>query len=137
MPAAKFPLRKQIVYACGMMGWSILTNLILVMLPYFYLPPNNAGLQTLIPQLMLFGVFNILSVILASGRFVDAVFDPFIGSLSDKSKNPKGRRIPFMKWAILPAVIFGCLIFRPIVKAESSYNAVWLTFTFTFFFMSL
>jgi GPH family glycoside/pentoside/hexuronide:cation symporter len=137
MPATKFPLRKQIVYACGMMGWSILTNLILVMLPYFYLPPSNAGLQPLIPQLLLFGVFNILSIILASGRFVDAVFDPFIGSLSDKSKNPKGRRIPFMKWAILPAVVFGCLIFRPFTKTDSIYNAVWLAFAFTFFFMSL
>ena len=111
MPALQFPLRKQIAYACGMIGWSIMTNIIIVMLPYFYLPPSNAGLTPLIPQLMLFGVLNILSVIAASGRFVDAIFDPFIASLSDKSQNPKGRRIPFMKWAILPAVIFCFLTF--------------------------
>jgi GPH family glycoside/pentoside/hexuronide:cation symporter len=97
MPVAKLPLSKQLAYACGMIGWSIMTNIIIVMLPYFYLPPSNAGLVPLVPQLLLFGVVNILSVIAASGRFVDALFDPFIASLSDKSKNPKGRRIPFMK----------------------------------------
>src|SRR6202042_2880282 len=115
MPKEKLPFRKQIAYAAGMMGWSIMTNLIIVMLPYFYLPPSNAGLVTLVPQLLLLGVVNILSIIAASGRFVDALFDPFIASLSDKSQNPKGRRIPFMKWAILPAVIFCSLTFYPLV----------------------
>lgn len=137
MPAPKFPFRKQIAYACGMIGWSIMTNIIIVMLPYFYLPPSNAGLTPLIPQLMLFGVLNILSVIAASGRFVDAVFDPFIASLSDKSNNPAGRRIPFMKWAILPAVVFCCLTFCPLVNGESTKNAIWLTFTLICFFMSV
>src|ERR1700749_4479690 len=136
MPVAKLPLSKQLAYACGMIGWSIMTNTIIVMLPYFYLPPSNAGLVPLVPQLLLFGVVNILSNIAASGRFVDALFDPFIASMSDKSNNPKGRRIPFMKWAILPAVIFCCLTFCPLVKNESGVNAVWLTFTLIFFFMS-
>jgi GPH family glycoside/pentoside/hexuronide:cation symporter len=137
MPAVYFPFRKQLAYACGMVGWSMMTNIIIVMLPYFYLPPNNAGLKPLIPQLMLFGVLNILSVIAASGRFVDALFDPFIASLSDKSENPKGRRIPFMKWAILPAIIFCFLTFCPVEKGESSKNAVWLTCTLILFFMSV
>jgi GPH family glycoside/pentoside/hexuronide:cation symporter len=137
MPAVHFPFRKQIAYACGMIGWSIMTNIIIVMLPYFYLPPSNAGLKPLIPQLMLFGVLNILSVIAASGRFIDALFDPFIASLSDKSDNPKGRRIPFMKWAIFPAVIFCFLTFCPVEKGESSKNAVWLTCTLILFFMSV
>ncbi len=137
MPAVHFPFRKQLAYACGMIGWSIMTNIIIVMLPYFYLPPSNAGLKPLIPQLMLFGVLNILSVIAASGRFVDALFDPFIASLSDKSENPKGRRIPFMKWAILPAMIFCFLTFCPVEKGESSRNAVWLTCTLILFFMSV
>src|SRR5471030_3114106 len=131
MPALKLPFRKQIAYASGMIGWSIMTNIIIVMLPYFYLPPSSAGLKPLIPQLLLFGVVNILSVIAASGRFVDALFDPFIASLSDKSKNPKGRRTPFMKWAILPAVIFCCLTFYPLAMKQSGSNAAWLAVTMT------
>jgi GPH family glycoside/pentoside/hexuronide:cation symporter len=136
MPVEKFPFRKQIAYASGMIGWSIMSNLIIVMLPYFYLPPSNAKLQPYIPQLMLFGLFNIMSVITISGRFVDAIFDPFVASFSDKSKNPKGRRIPFMNWAILPAVLFCALTFYPPVKAESATNAIWLAFSMILFFMS-
>lgn len=137
MPVEKLPFSKQIAYAAGMTGWSIMTNLIIVMLPYFYLPPSNSGLIPLVPQLLLFGVLNIMSVIAASGRFVDAVFDPFIASLSDKSNNKNGRRIPFMKWAILPAIVFCALTFYPPVKGESTQNAIWLTFMLIFFFMSV
>ncbi|MGZ3757956.1 MAG: MFS transporter [Mucilaginibacter sp.] len=136
MPVTKLPFSKQIAYASGMIGWSIMTNTIIVMLPYFYLPPSNVGLIPLVPQLMLFGVLNIMSVIAASGRFVDAIFDPFIASLSDKSNNKNGRRIPFMKWAILPAMLFCGLTFCPLVKAESTHNAIWLTFMLILFFMS-
>ena len=136
MPVTKLPFSKQIAYASGMIGWSIMTNTIIVMLPYFYLPPSNVGLIPLVPQLLLFGVLNIMSVIAASGRFVDAIFDPFIASLSDKSNNKNGRRIPFMKWAILPAILFCALTFCPLVKSESTHNAIWLTFMLIFFFMS-
>jgi len=86
---------------------------------------------------MLFGVVNIMSVVTTSGRFIDAVFDPFVASLSDKSTNPKGRRIPFMKWAIIPAVVFCCLTFHPLIKGESTLNAVWLAITLGGFFMSI
>lgn len=137
MPSAKLPLSKEIAYACGMVGWSIMTNIIIVMLPYFYLPPSNAGLVPLVPQLLLFGVINILSIIAASGRFIDALYDPFIASLSDKSQNPKGRRIPFMKWAILPAVLFCCLTFYPLVYGVSNHNAIWLAINMILFFMGV
>jgi len=135
MPAIKLPFRKQIAYAAGMMGWSIMWNIIIVMLPYFYLPPSNSGLIPLMPQLLVFGLFNIMSIIMASGRFVDAIFDPFIASLSDKSTNPKGRRLPIMKWVILPAIVFCGLTFYPLTMSESVHNAYWLMFTLIGFFM--
>ncbi len=136
MSVSKLPFRKQVAYAAGMMGWSIMTNTIIVMLPYFYLPPSNSGLIPLVPQLMVFGVLNIMSIIAASGRLVDAFFDPFLASLSDKSDNPKGRRIPFMKKATLPTVIFCCLTFYPVVMAEHIHNAIWLTFALIGFFIA-
>lgn len=136
MPGEKLPLTKQICYAAGMMGWSILTNTIIVMLPYYYLPPSNAGLIQLVPQLLVVGVLNILSLILASGRLVDAFYDPFIGSLSDKSKNKKGRRIPFMRLAILPAAVFCFLTFHPLERGATLHNAAWLAVTMILFFVS-
>jgi len=136
MHGEKLPFNRQLAYAAGMMGWSMLTNTIIVMLPFYYLPPSNAGLIPLVPQLLLLGVLNIVSVIFASGRLVDAVYDPFIASRSDKSSNPKGRRIPFMKMAVLPAAVFCFLTFHPLVKAESARNAWWLTITMILFFVS-
>lgn len=136
MSAQKLPFSKQLAYAAGMMGWSIMTNIIIVMLPYFYLPPSSSGLIPLVPQLMVFGVLNIMSIIAASGRFVDAFYDPFLASLSDKSKNPKGRRIPIMKIAIFPSALFCILTFCPIIKIESMHNAYWLMFTLVCFFTS-
>jgi len=136
MPVAKLSLVKQLSYASGMIGWSIITNLVIVMLPYFYLPPSNSGLIQLIPQLLVFGLINIMSLITASGRLFDAVYDPFIASLSDRSKSRRGRRIPFMTWAILPAILFCGLTFYPMVRAESVYNAIWIAFTLVLFFMS-
>jgi len=136
MPAEKLPFSRQLAYAAGMMGWSILTNTIIVMLPFYYLPPSNAGLNPLVPQLLLWGVVNILSVIAASGRLVDALYDPFIASLSDKSKNPKGRRLPFMKKAALPAAAFCFLTFHPLQRTESMQNAWWLAITMILFFIA-
>ncbi|MEO6521593.1 MAG: MFS transporter [Mucilaginibacter sp.] len=136
MSAHKLPFSKQLAYAAGMMGWSIMTNIIIVMIPYFYLAPSNSGLMPLIPQIMVFFGLNIMSIILASGRLVDAFYDPFLASLSDKSQNPKGRRIPFMKYAIIPAVLFCCLTFHPLVTGQSMHNAWWLIFTLVGFFMS-
>ena len=41
-----------------------------------------------------------------------------------------------MKWAILPAIGFCALTFFPPVSAQSTHNAIWITFTLALFFMS-
>jgi GPH family glycoside/pentoside/hexuronide:cation symporter len=130
------PLSKQIVYAFGMMGWSIMINLISVILIYLYAPPSNSGLPTLISQVVFFGFFNLISLITTSGRFADAIFDPLIAQLSDKSKNPRGRRIPFMKFAILPSVLFCFFVFYPLHSSQSSANVVWLVCMLIGFYVS-
>jgi glycoside/pentoside/hexuronide:cation symporter, GPH family len=137
MPVAKLSLFKQLCYASGMIGWSIITNIVIVMLPYFYITPKNSGLTSFMPQLLVFGFINIMSLITLTGRLFDVAYDPFVASLSDRSNNPNGRRIPFMKWATLPAVLFCCLTFYPIVKTESVYNAIWIAFTLILFFMAV
>jgi GPH family glycoside/pentoside/hexuronide:cation symporter len=49
----------------------------------------------------------IVGMVLGGMRLWDAVTDPIIGRLSDNSKNPKGRRKPFMfKGAILTAIVY-------------------------------
>src|SRR5580704_5716037 len=132
----RLSLGKQIIYSFGMMGWSIMINLISVILVYLYAPPQNSGFPILISQVAIFGIFNVISIITTSGRFIDAVVDPSIAHLSDRSKNPKGRRIPFMKFAILPSLIFCFLVFYPLKQVESSANVVWLVVMLIGFYIS-
>lgn len=136
MTDTKFPLSKQIAYAFGMMGWGIMINLISVILVYLYVPPASSGLPHLITQVTIFGFFNVIAIITSSGRLIDAIYDPFIAQFSDQSKNPKGRRIPLMKMAILPSLIFCILVFYPLQHQESAANIIWLVFTLILFYVS-
>lgn len=131
-----FPFSRQLIYACGMTGWSILVNLIGVMLPYYYLPPRQAGWDPLLSQTVFLGIFNILAIITSSGRLIDAVYDPLIGQWSDRSKHKRGRRIPFMQWSILPAIITCILVFSPPDSGATSANALWLCIMLALFFVT-
>ena len=132
----KLSFSKQIAYAFGMMGWSIMINLISVILVYLYVPPQNSGLPNLITQMVIFGIFNVIAIITAGGRLIDALYDPYIAQVSDRSTNPKGRRIPLMKKAIIPSLVFCCLIFFPLHQQESPANVIWLTIMLIGFYVS-
>lgn len=119
-----------------MMGWSILINLISVILVYLYVPPQNSGLPQLITQVAIVGFFNVIALITAGGRLVDALYDPYIAQVSDRSTNPRGRRIPIMKKAILPSFVFCCLVFFPLRHEESSLNILWLTIMLVGFYVA-
>ena len=50
---------------------------------------------------------------LAAGLFVNAVFDPLVGSWSDRTRSNRGRRHPFMFASILPAALLFYAVFNP------------------------
>jgi GPH family glycoside/pentoside/hexuronide:cation symporter len=118
-----------------MVGWSILVNLISVMLIYFYLPPTNSGLDPIIPDKTYLGIFSILALIAAGGRLFDAVTDPLIAWLSDRSTAKRGRRVPFMRLGWMPAFIFCFLVFLPRQQSVSDTNITWLIFTLMLFYL--
>ncbi len=128
--------RTRLAYAAGMAGWSILVNIIGVLLPYFWIPPSNAGWNPMLMQITFFGAFNLLALITSAGRLLDAVYDPFIGQKSDQSTHPHGRRIPFMLWSLIPAVVCCALVFSPPDSEASVGNAWWLAITLGLFFIA-
>ncbi len=130
------PRKIRFIFATGMMGWSMLTNLIIVMGPYFYLPPAGDDISPLIPQIVWFGVINLLMIIVSAGRMVDAVFDPFIAHFSDAYKGRSGRRVPFLRFFALPAALFCALVFFPPDPTASILNAVWFAGMLIVFFIS-
>ena len=101
-------------------------NIISVLLSYIYLPPANANMVNLIPQITILQIFNIISIILFAGRAFDAIIDPVIAHLSDKHKGKLGRRIPFMRLAFIPMSFFCILLFFPTHHYASNTNILWM-----------
>ncbi len=140
------------IFAIGQLGWSILGGIISAWLVAFYLPTKElkdgvnvfSGTDipffTLITTGLVIGNFlTILGLITALCRVWDAVSDPLIANLSDNSKNPKGRRMPFMRFAAIPFAIITVLIFIcPSLisggKEPSGWNVAWVAVTLVLFY---
>ena len=134
MKTRRLTKKEMWIFAIGQLGWSILSGIVTTWLVTFYLPTedavNNSGALFYVPTgLVIFGVLTILGLITFICRIFDAVTDPWIASLSDRSRNPKGRRIPFMRRAAIPFAIVTVLVFfapfgvekaRPPVPSTSS-----------------
>lgn len=107
----RIPFSEKLSYAAGLVGFSF----------------GYSGVSSLA-----YPIYNItlglsptlIGIVLAVSRLWDAITDPVMGSISDNSKNPKGRRIPFiMLGAILCALCFPLMWIVP--TGISSTAAFW------------
>ncbi len=129
------PLSKGVAYAIGQLGWSLVLGLVVNYLIYFYLPPAEARLPELIPSFYLFGFLSIIGLITMGGRFIDAITDPWIATLSDRSTARRGRRISFMAKGGLPMVVMMVLLFTPPSSVPGALNVIWLAVTLFLFYL--
>ncbi len=127
------------IFAVGQLGWSILGGIINTWLVTFYLPTTSsveAGAKFYIPTgLIILGVLTVLGLITFICRIFDAVTDPWIASLSDRSKNPKGRRIPFMRRAAIPFAVITVLVFCAPIETISTINIIWILVFLILFYL--
>ena len=123
--------KQMILFAVGQLGWSILSGIISAWFVTFYLPTQgdiDAGAtQYIRPGLIVLGFLTILGLITALSRIFDAVTDPLIASLSDRSTNRRGRRIPFMQAAAIPLSVVTVLLFCAPVETISGVNVAWIS----------
>lgn len=131
----KLPLSKQIAYALGQFGWSLLSGIIGTYLVFYYIPTEKSGISPVIPQVAYFGFLSIIGLITMLGRFFDAITDPWIATLSDRCKSKRGRRISFMQYSAIPFALFTVLVFWTPVKGISYINAIFLTVTLLLFYL--
>ena len=112
------PLPKSVVAAVsvGQGGMSVLVNLLGLILVFSTCRPTNAGLPQLVSDQTFLFVLNAVVLLAAMGRLADAITDPAIAVLSDRSTHRKGRRIPFMAWGALPAGLATFALFIPPVN---------------------
>ena len=123
---APLPRRVVLGLSVGHGGMSILINLIGLLLVFFYLPPNNSDLPQLVTDAAFLVVLNAIVLVAASGRLLDAITDPVIAIMSDRSTHRLGRRIPFMLYAAFPAALLTFLMFLPPFTELSGWNLIWL-----------
>ena len=136
--------KQMIIFAIGQLGWSTLSGIIGAWFVTFYLPTEGdiaqGAIQYIRPGLIVLGFLTILGLITACSRLFDAVTDPLIASMSDRSKNPKGRRIPFMKRAAIPLAIVTVLLFcAPAGNfaqgSANTVNIIWISVFVVLFYL--
>jgi glycoside/pentoside/hexuronide:cation symporter, GPH family len=133
----KLPFSKQIAYAMGQFGWSLLSGIVATYLIFYYIPTNISGIPVSIPQIQFFGFLTIIGLIMMLGRFFDAITDPWIATLSDRSTSKRGRRISFMQRAAIPFAFFTVAVFYNPVVSESWVNVLFLTANLLLFYLFL
>lgn len=133
----RLPRRIKIFYALGQLGWSIVASIIGTWLMYFYLPPEGAGINIVIPQGGLFLGITVIGLVMGFGILIDAITDPWIANLSDKSKHPLGRRIPFLRKSALPLIVLFMLVFfAPLQSGIYALNSIWLLIVLPLYYIA-
>ena len=131
--------KQMIIFSIGQLGWSMLSGIINAWLVTFYLPTQSdielGAAQYIKPGLVILGFLTILGLITALSRIFDAVTDPLIANLSDRSRNKRGRRIPFMQLAAIPLSVVTVLLFCAPVSAISGINVAWISVFIVLFYL--
>ena len=121
-------------FCMGDFARAIFNGLTVTYLMLIFIPQEKSNLPILLPNAAL-----AFALIRGIGTVFDAVIDPWIAALSDRSSHKNGRRVPFMlKSAVLWALFCTLMVFTPF-EHQSWVNVLWLAVTMTlyYFFSSI
>ena len=117
------PLRTKLLYGTSRVGSEALGKSSGLWLLYYYAPPSDAHLPTLLPSLA-------VGALLAVAGIVSALDDAVVGYLSDRTRSRLGRRIPYIVLGAPLWSIFFVLLFTPPPDAGHATTAVYLLLVF-------
>lgn len=131
------PFGKKIIYSLGQLGWALGSFGVMNLLYYFYDSNPGADGGRMFPKFIT--IAAVLGIIAAVSRLFDAVTDPLIAGMSDRSNSKLGRRTKYMAIGGLPFALLSFLVFFPPVMGESVLNTLWLAATTIafYFFMTM
>ncbi|CAO95857.1 glycoside-pentoside-hexuronide (GPH):cation symporter [Erwinia tasmaniensis] len=121
MKGTALSVREKIGYGMGDAGCNMIGGAIMLFLNYFY-----TDVFGLAPALV--------GVLLLSVRVLDAITDPIMGAIADRTRSRWGRFRPWLLWISLPYVLFSVMMFT--TPDWSDDNKVIYAFV-TYFLMSL
>jgi GPH family glycoside/pentoside/hexuronide:cation symporter len=122
------PLRTKLLYATSNVGSEALTRSRSLWLVYYYAPPADAGLPTLLPAIW-------IGVILAVGRLLGAFDEILVGYVSDRTNSRWGRRIPYIVAGAPLLAVFSFLVFTPPPDTGTAATAIYLFFVLELLFL--
>jgi len=117
------PLRTKLLYGTSRVGSEALGKSSGLWLLYYYAPPSDAHLPTLLPSLA-------VGALLLVGGVVSALDDAIVGYFSDRTRSRFGRRIPYIVLGAPLWSIFFVLLFTPPPDAGNGATAVYLLLVF-------
>ncbi|MBF7073049.1 MFS transporter [Glaciecola sp. MH2013] len=125
MHSKKLPLSEKVGYACGDVASNFYWRVFDVFLFIFY--TDVFGLNP-----------AIVGTMMLVTRIIDAVSDPMMGVLADRTKTRMGKFRPYLLWGIIPIFAAGVLTFTvpdlndtgKVIWAFSTYIFMMLAYTF-------
>ena len=117
------PLRTKLLYGTSRVGSEAIGKSSGLWLLYYYAPPSDAHLPTLLPSLA-------VGALLLVGGIVAALDDAIVGYLSDRTRSRFGRRIPYIVLGAPLWSIFFVLLFTPPPDAGNAATGVYLFLVF-------
>ena len=117
------PLRTKLLYGTSRVGSEALGKSSGLWLLYYYAPPHDAKLPTLLPSLA-------VGTLLLVGGLISALDDAIVGYFSDRTRSRFGRRIPYIVLGAPLWSIFFVLLFTPPPDAGNAATAVYLLLVF-------
>ncbi|MDU4288185.1 MFS transporter [Mixta calida] len=121
MNGSALSFREKLGYGMGDAGCNMIGGAIMLFLNYFY-----TDVFGLAPALV--------GVLLLSVRVLDAVTDPIMGAIADRTQSRWGRFRPWLLWVSVPYVLFSVLMFT---TPDWSYEYKVMYAFVTYFLMSL
>ena len=119
----KLSLGIKLSYAAGGLALNFANLLISQWLLRLYVPTLSGAL---VPPIL-------FSIIFLVGRVVDGIADPLVGFLSDTFRSKRGRRKPFILFALIPTALVSCLMWFP----PQPQGAHWINGVFIFVLVQL
>lgn len=121
METSKLTVKEKIGYGMGDAGCNIIFGAIMLFVNYFY-----TDIFGLAPALV--------GVLLLSVRVIDAVTDPIMGAMADRTRSKYGRFRPWLLWMAFPYALFSVLMFT---TPEWTYNSKVIYAFVTYFLLSI
>ncbi|MEW5945808.1 MAG: MFS transporter, partial [bacterium] len=124
-PLSPLKARVMLIYSLAQIGAFILDTVLDQYTVFFYAPEEAAAAGDAAHSAARYTPILLAGAALGFGRVVDAVANPIVGYLSDRTRTRLGRRRPYIIFGTLPMIAFFVLLHRPPLHYESAWNALW------------